>query len=69
MTGRKEGQAMTKPKRTPEEQRILDRVAADRGAEYAEQNASLILKQAEMVGELAPDDNTAPAADPARGKK
>lgn len=40
------------PKTTPEEQRILDKVAANRGEEYAEKNADLILAQAKLVGDI-----------------
>jgi hypothetical protein len=52
-----------KPKRTPAEQRIIDIVAASRGREFAEQNATLILDQARLVGELSdvrPDPLTQP---------
>jgi len=43
----------TKPKRrTPAEQRIIDIIAADRGRDFAEQFATLILDQARAVGEL-----------------
>lgn len=38
--------------RTPEEQRILDLVAADRGREYAERWAERILEQARAIGDL-----------------
>lgn len=42
----------TKPKRTPEEQEILDAVARGRGAEWTEANAELILNQAREFGDL-----------------
>lgn len=38
--------------RTPEEQLILDLVAADRGREYAERWAERILEQARAIGDL-----------------
>jgi len=38
--------------RTPEEQQLIDKVAAVRGEEFAEENAELILAQARLVGEL-----------------
>ena len=44
---------MTKPKRTPEEQKILDAIARRRGREWAEKNAALILELARALGELA----------------
>ena len=40
------------PERTTAEQRILDVVAEDRGEEFAEGYAELILTQARLVGEL-----------------
>ena len=42
----------TKPKRSPEEQRILEEVAEVRGWEWAEAHAELILEQARHLGEL-----------------
>ncbi|HET7324954.1 MAG TPA: hypothetical protein VFJ06_11525 [Halococcus sp.] len=37
---------------TPEEQRVIDWIAERSGEEFAEENASLILAQAELVGEI-----------------
>lgn len=37
---------------TPEEKRVLQRVARERGEEYARENVELILAQARKVGEL-----------------
>jgi hypothetical protein len=42
----------TPPKRTPAEQRVLDLIAKDRGVEWVERNAALILEQAKALGEL-----------------
>ena len=52
MVSRAEEEATTAPKRTPDEQRIIDQVAADHGAEFAEKHAHLILNQARDFGEL-----------------
>lgn len=38
-----------KEDRTPEEQRVIDQVAEDRGEEFAEENAELILSDAERL--------------------
>lgn len=40
--------------RTPEEQQIVDSVAATKGREWAEEHAELILAQARKVGDLPP---------------
>jgi len=37
---------------TTAEREILDRVAADRGEEWAEERAELILAQARLIGDL-----------------
>lgn len=37
---------------TPEEKRVLRRVARERGEEYARENAELILAQARRIGDL-----------------
>lgn len=42
----------SKRKRTPEEQRILDRVADRKGEAWAERHAELILCQARCAGQL-----------------
>lgn len=42
----------TKPKRTPEEQQVLDAVAKIRGQDWVDANAELILEQARALGEL-----------------
>ena len=39
-------------KRTSEEQRIIDEVAAERGEKWAEEHAKLIIAQAELIGDL-----------------
>jgi hypothetical protein len=41
-----------KPKRTPEEQAIIDVVAEREGREWADRHAYLILEQARALGEL-----------------
>jgi hypothetical protein len=46
---------VSKPKYTPEEQEILDAIAKDRGREWADRHAELILEQAQSVGQLEDD--------------
>ena len=41
-----------KPKRTAEQQALLDGMAKEHGKEYVEKNAALIIAQAEMIGNL-----------------
>src|SRR5262249_47995488 len=43
------------PRRTPEEQRLIDEVAQTEGREWADAHAALILNQARAIGNL-PDD-------------
>lgn len=38
--------------RTPEEQRILNEMAEQRGEEFVEENEELILAQARLIGNL-----------------
>ena len=52
MSDRKADECEEEPERTANEQRILDVVAEERGEEYAEENAELILAQARLVGDL-----------------
>ena len=40
------------PNRTAAEQAVIDEVAEDRGEEWAEKHAVLIIAQAELAGEL-----------------
>ena len=43
---------VTKPSRTPAEQRLLDSFAKERGQEYVDRHAELILDQARAFGDL-----------------
>lgn len=42
----------TDPDRTAAEQAVVDEVAEDRGEEWAEEHAALIIAQARLAGEL-----------------
>lgn len=42
---------MTDGERTVGEQAVIDEVAADRGEEFAEEHAGLIIVQAELAGD------------------
>jgi len=54
---------MSEPKRTPEEQQVIDVVARRRGREFAEKNAELALDQARSIGVLAEGDDDEPRPD------
>lgn len=46
------------PERTPAEREILEWMTEQRGREYVEEQAELILTQAELIGELKREDRS-----------
>jgi len=43
---------MSEEERTPEEQRVIDKVAEEKGEEWAEDHAGLIIAQAKKIGDI-----------------
>jgi hypothetical protein len=43
---------MSEEERTPAEQRVIDKVAEEKGEEWAEEHAGLIIAQAKKIGDI-----------------